>query len=240
MIAWFAAAGAVVVALAPWLLGLRSRSRSPVVGGSARAALGIATLADGLRRRIPAVVTRIERLTGRRPDTTAAWISSLDRLARATSTGSSLGQAIDDEGHRADTPPVVAELARLRVGGRSVDEAVGALGPVDDPDGRLGIAVIKVLASTGGPPAEPLDRAAAVLRDRRAAAGERAIGAAQSRISAQVLSLLPVAVTAWSLATDDRLRHVLVGTPAGPVCLAVGGGLDLIGWRWMRRIVERT
>ena len=79
-----------------------------------------------------------------------------------------------------------------------------------------------------------------MLRDRRASAGERAIGAAQSRLSAQVLSVLPVAVTAWSLATDDRLRHVLVGTPVGPVCMVVGGALDLAGWRWMRRIVERT
>lgn len=229
---------AVVLAAAPWALGLTRRARSldkPAAPGgiAGRSSIDLAALASRPAR-------WIEARFGGRDDPTARWIGALDRLARATSTGTSLGAALDAEGRRPDAPPTLTELARVRRGGRTVDDAVSRLGPVDDPDGRLAVAVIGVLASSGGPAAAPLDRAAAILRDRRAAAGERTIGAAQARVSAQVLSALPVVVTLWSLLTDPRLRHVLIGTPIGPICLVVGACLDLVGWRWMRRIVSRS
>jgi tight adherence protein B len=227
-----AAALAVIVAVLPWLLGLRGGRRS--AAGPARSA----------RARVLFLAARRHwgRVVGRsaHPDFTSAWIAALDRLGRATGTGSSLAQAVAAEGDRPDTPPGMRELARLRASGLSVREAAARLAPARHPDERLALAVIEVVSRAGGPPGEPIDRAAAVLRERRAMMRERDVGAAQARLSAHVLCALPVAVTAWSLVTDERIRHVLVGTPIGLTCLMVGGGLDLLGWRWMRRIVSRA
>ena len=219
----FAAALAVIVAMAPWSLDLTRRGRR---------------VDEPARRWLPPRSTRSWRWPGRRrPDPTSQWIDVLDRLARATSTGRSLAQALTEEADRPDAPADLRRHGGLRQAGASTSEAFEALGPPSDPDARLALAVLAAASKVGGPPSVPIDRASAVLRERRAGAGERAVGAAQSRLSAQVLSALPVVVTAWTLTTDPTLRHVLLGTPIGLACLAVGALLDLAGWRWMGRIV---
>jgi tight adherence protein B len=175
-----------------------------------------------------------------RPAPTPGWIEALDQLARATSTGSSLAGAVDEFGARADAPAVLGEIARIRAGGISLPDAIErARRPVPTaPDDRLALSVLSAIAEAGGPPAEPLDRAAGVLRERRGAAAERDVAAAQSRLSAQVLGVLPVGTTAWSATTDPALGHMLFRTPIGLGCLTTGVALDLLGWRWMRRIVR--
>ncbi len=100
--------------------------------------------------------------------------------------------------------------------------------------------MLAVAALHGGPSAEALDRTAATLRERAALAEETDGHAASGRLSATVLTLVPLAFTALSITVDDRVRQVLLATPIGWACLVIGLSLNLTGRRWMNRIVGAT
>jgi Flp pilus assembly protein TadB len=89
----------------------------------------------------------------------------------------------------------------------------------------------------GGHPAEPLDRAAAALRARAADRAERRTHSAQARASALVMTWLPIVVLALLVAMSGAVRSVVV-TPFGAWSVLAGAGLNLTGWRWMRRLVD--
>jgi tight adherence protein B len=100
------------------------------------------------------------------------------------------------------------------------------------------MAALRVAASVGGNVAATLDRAAGTLRERRAIHDDRAVQSAQARLSARVLSVLPVAFALWCVSTDGRVAHFLLSSSAGWVCLAAGAALNLSGWWWMRRLIR--
>jgi tight adherence protein B len=128
-----------------------------------------------------------------------------------------------------------------------VDEIVFALdrgsrladalaGPTPSPHLDLAVTVLRACALNGGPPAEPLDRAAATLRGRAADAAERQTQSAQARLSAVVMTILPVAMLVLLLATSSTTRAA-ASTPTGSVAIVLGAALNIGGWRWMRRII---
>jgi Flp pilus assembly protein TadB len=53
-----------------------------------------------------------------------------------------------------------------------------------------------------------------------------------------VVGAAPVAYLAFSALVDPSSVALLVGTPAGQVCLALGIGLDVLAIVWMRRVVR--
>ena len=55
-------------------------------------------------------------------------------------------------------------------------------------------------------------------------------------MSASVMTLLPVALLAVLLATSSPVRGAVV-SPVGIAVVAAGGGVNAIGWWWMRRII---
>ncbi len=196
------------------------------------------------RPRRPLAVEAVPRIRGRRfrprraPQVTAAsvavWCESMARVVRS---GSSLTTAI-----RSTEPPPGAEelitqfILAIDRGGRLAD-AVAA--PTDSPHLHLALVVLRACATNGGPPAEPLDRAAATLRGRAADVGERQTQSAQARLSAIVMTVLPVAMLGLLLLTSSSVRTAATG-PVGLAAVGVGGALNLIGWRWMRRIISGT
>jgi Flp pilus assembly protein TadB len=46
----------------------------------------------------------------------------------------------------------------------------------------------------------------------------------------------PLGFAVLASATDGDTARFLFGSLGGAICLAVGIGLDLLGWRWMGRI----
>lgn len=165
----------------------------------------------------------------------AAWC---DDLARRLRSGSSLAAAICNS---VPAPAVRAEVAPFTLALQRGESVAGAL-EHRVPGARSGslptvLGVLRACAAMGGPSAAAIDRAAATLRRRCADAEERRAHSAQARLSALVLTLLPGGVLAITAATSDATRSV-VTTPAGLVCLAAGGTLNLIGWSWMGRIVR--
>ena len=82
-----------------------------------------------------------------------------------------------------------------------------------------------------------LDRAAAVVRERRTWQHERVVQAAQARTSARVLTFLPLAFAAWGVATSASVRAAYADSPVTIVVAALGVALNAVGWWWMRRVV---
>ncbi len=217
----------VVLLALPRGLGLR-RSCRPLTPNPSRG-----VRAERWNRRIRSLLRR----SAPRPND-SPWIGALESMARATATGSSLAAALGEAADAPGAPAALGTAARSQRSGRSIADALSATSPTNQPDEVLALGVLRAVARAGGPAAAPLDRAAGVLRERRAAREERSAAAAQAQLSARVLSVLPAAVALWSVATDPDLARLLLGTPIGGTCLLVGGGLNLGGWWWMRRIVR--
>jgi len=168
-------------------------------------------------------------------DDVASWCEHVAGFVRS---GHSLASAIGEAGAAvpaagAGFAPVTHALSR----GRSLADAVGLL----DGDPRLPVGLVRAVLSScaelGGPAAAPLDRAAVTLRARSAERAERQASSAQARLSARVLTLLPIGTLALLTLSESSIRRTLA-TPAGLVCLAGGVSCNVAGWWWMRRIVE--
>lgn len=184
----------------------------------------------------PADVTRSERRRrrwGRRrvappdPIALAHWCEGVARCVRG---GDALRTVVDRPPDDASVATVVDAIRR------HVADPHRAPLP---PDAALVAAVVSACLDQGGPAAEPLDRAAGVLRARAAERDERRVQSAQARLSAVVLTWLPVGVLLLLAASSEAVRRV-VTTPAGLAFVFAGSLLNLAGWWWMRRIVERA
>ena len=196
-------------------------------------------LAD--RRRPHPVLRPIADLRGSRsphptppPRPVADWC---DRLAGRLRSGASLRDALlttipDDEPTRRRTEPVRRRLHH----GEPVTIVVGA---VDEPGPHLHLAltIIGAAARVGGPSAPAIDRTAASLRARAADHDDRRVQAAQARMSADVLTAVPVVMLSLLVMTDSDAREA-VTTKAGVICLTVGLALNLLGTAWMRRMIR--
>ncbi len=204
-------------------------SSAPAMAGRSRIERFIDEVAHRIQRR---------RRTRRGVDATAvaAWCDDLARRVRA---GHTLRAAIIDT-----TPAdiVVAEatatfrLALVR--GTSVEDGVAqiAIGGRGAGHLQLAAAVVRVSARFGGAEAAALERVAAALRLRAADGQERAAHAAQARMSAHVLTVVPFVVLGALASLDPSVRSVL-SSPIGLGCVALGGLLNVGGWLWMQRIV---
>lgn len=179
---------------------------------------------------------RLARHRSRRsPSITAAEVAIwCEGLARVVRGGSTLTTAL-----RTTEPPTscatyVNEVVLALDRGRRLADALAGATP--SPHLDLAATVLRACATNGGPPAEPLDRAAATLRGRATDAAERHTQSAQARLSAVVMTVLPVAMLALLLATSTTTRTAAM-TPVGSAAISIGVALNLVGWRWMRRII---
>lgn len=172
------------------------------------------------------------------PDAVARWC---DDVARACRSGSALASAVRDVAVPDELAEPLAEVHLALDRGAPLTAALDAAlrptrrGP-SDPDLALAVTVLRACAEHGGPPSEPLDRAAATLRARAADLAERRTQSAQARLSAVVMTWLPVVMLTVLLASSPAVRAVAV-QPVGVGVIAAGAGLNVAGWRWMRRIV---
>lgn len=166
------------------------------------------------------------------PGDVADWC---DRLARAVRGGNTLTGAI-----RSVTPPPtaaspVAQIVLALDRGTPLERAAASVPALTDL--AVALTVIRACASTGGPAAEPLDRAAAALRARAAESAERRTQSEQSRLSAVVMTVLPIAMLLVLVATSPSVRYVVL-SPPGLLLVGAGSLLNLGGWTWMRRIID--
>jgi Flp pilus assembly protein TadB len=197
----------------------------------------VATIAaragGGLRSRPRTPSARPTRKPRRALSHSPDYASLLDGIARRVRSGSSLTNAVIDEID--GSSPLHVVLDRLETGD-SLAEALASV-VADHGDLALTMRALSATAHLGGPIAATLDEAAAVLRERAAALAERRAHGSQARLSARVLTIVPLGFALWSAAVSQRARDVYISTAAGGGCAICGLALNLVGWRWMRRII---
>jgi tight adherence protein B len=157
----------------------------------------------------------------------------LEAIARQVRSGSSLTAAFVAE---MKTPSPLSGVVGRISAGVSLADALRDLVP-DDAELALAVQALRATAHLGGPIAATLDAAAAVLRERSAARAERRAHGAQARLSARVLTIVPLGFAAWSAVTSQQTRAVYLSTAAGAACAACGLTLNALGWRWINRIL---
>jgi tight adherence protein B len=159
----------------------------------------------------------------------------LDTVSRRCASGESLGVALTAALRTANR---LAEPASVLDRGGTVLDALAAVRPTD-PDVTLAVHVLALCAAQGGNVSESLDRAAATLRERNGARLERRAHSAQARLSARVLTVVPIAFAGWTLATTPTVRAFST-TPAGLACVALGAAANAAGWRLMNRAIRSS
>lgn len=165
---------------------------------------------------------------------------ALDGIARSLRSGASLRQALEEVAASStgllgdDLTAIVADVHD----GASIVDAL-ATWPARRPVGgvRLATAALSLGAETGGASARAIDGVAATLRTNLGIAGEVRALSSQARLSALVIVLAPIAFAVLAASSDGGTAAFLLRTPPGLLCLALGLGLDALGWLWMRRIV---
>ncbi len=221
---------------------LRPRPRRPPSAGERRRTAPTDRLIRWARGVVGGVRRRRAERSEPAPAAVADWCSA---IARGIRSGDTLRAALAevspaDELVRARTDHLRLALAR----GRRVADAVASepqRHPHPSGSDHLGLAlaVIGVCGRLGGSAAQPIDRVAATLRERAADDQERAAQSAQARLSAHVLTLLPLAVLGVLVLADGAVRRAAV-SPAGAICVVAGALLNLAGWWWIGRIVGRA
>ena len=185
---------------------------------------------------------RARRSTPIPADHVAVWSDALSRRLRA---GDTLRIALEDElpedrALRTRTDPIRMTLSHGVAVSKAVTAAVtltsSGPAPARDPHLELLCSVIAATAGFGGSAAAPIDRVGAALRLRSADGQERDAQSAQARLSAHVLTVVPLAVLALLTATDAHVRRFSTGG-LGLMVLACGLVLNLTGWFWMKRVV---
>ena len=184
------------------------------------------------RRRRPLVPLRTSRA---RPTTAGDVATWCDRLAGAIRSGSTLTSAVRDV-----SPPAGGQQEHNRIV-LALDRGAPLHAALESsalsPHVELALVVLRACALNGGPSAEPIDRAAATLRARDADEADRLTQSAQARLSAIVMTVLPSTFLVVLAVTSPPVRLIL-HTPIGLVVVTLGGALNLIGWRWMRRLID--
>ncbi|MET8505987.1 type II secretion system F family protein [Streptomyces sp. NPDC004787] len=131
-----------------------------------------------------------------------------------------------------------AVLAAARFGG-DVPEALRRAARRDGADGLAGMAACWQVAVDGGAGlAAGLDRLETALRAHRDQREHLRAQLAGAWATVGVLAVLPVAGLGLGAALGAHPLRVLLHTPAGLGCLAVGGALEAAGLWWAARIVR--
>ena len=181
----------------------------------------------------PLVARRsIHRTTEPGPEHVATWC---DDLARAVGSGATLPTAVATVEPPSTCVPAVDSIRLALARGAPLHDSCA---PEDHPPAlQVALTVIRACATQGGPAGEPLSRAAAILRGRAADAAERRTHSAQARLSAFVMTILPLCMLLLLVLTSGSVRR-FVTTPLGLCVVASGAALNAIGWRWMRHLTN--
>ena len=199
--------------------------------------------AGPMRRRVERQLRwRRQRPIHIRPAAVADWA---DHLARSLRHGTTLQAALStihplDADLEAHCEPLRHWLARGATVVDACDEWSDQLSRHRTERTELlttTAAVLAAVAVLGGTAAEPLDRLAATMRQHVSDDLERDAHAAQAKMSARVLTIVPLAVLVLLLLTDDDVRSV-VTRPTGLAVVVVGLAINGIGAVWMRRIAS--
>lgn len=199
--------------------------------GAAAAALGAALphLVVSRRRK-----KRMAAFEERLPET-------IDLLTRAIRAGHPLSaglKMVADE----TSEPVAGEFRRAfeeqRFGLPLEDSLMGMSDRVGLVDVRIMTTAILIQRNVGGNLAEILDNLAYTIRERFKIRRQLRVYTAQGRLSGYILAVLPIAVGTAIFFLNPNYIMTLFTDPVGKVALGIAVVLQLIGFLWIRKIIN--
>ena len=165
----------------------------------------------------------------------------LENMVRLLTIGSSLGSAFQTAAGNVNEPlqEVLARAESLTRSGKDLD---AALRQVSQQYGLRQLfllsSVIAVAMRFGGRTDQILDRMAAVMRDIEQARDELSALSAEVRMSAWILALLPLGLTAFIIMFNNALFMSMWNDPAGIKMLIVAVVLQASGCFWLYRMAR--
>lgn len=171
----------------------------------------------------------------------ADWCEALARRIRA---GDTLALSIAEVPCGPSmTPTITPLLLRIQRGTDLVTactSAIDSYGSSDLSPGsralRDALGVLRVCALGSPHTAHTLDRVARHLRIRVALSAEVRSHTASARLSARLLTGLPIAAVGLTIMISPDSAKVF-STPAGLLCLGLSFGLNTAGWLWIRSLI---
>lgn len=166
----------------------------------------------------------------------------LRSISAALGAGKSLPQAIEHVGRNLGEP-MGSEFLKTSFeikGGRSIDEAVGALcSRVDAPGVALLGTALQISQRTGSPVGDLFSRTSQMVGETVALKRELQVKTSQVRLSAKVVSAMPVVLTCVLVLLSEDYRAGLA-LPAGRACLVLAALLDAVALYMVGRIMQRS
>jgi tight adherence protein B len=219
---------AIVMLFGVWIIG---RSIESLILGLACGAIGFMLPALWLNSERS---RRRERIGKQLPE--AAQI-----IANALRAGFSFQHGVSIVADQME-PPISDEFGHVNADlnvGSSIEEALHALlARADTSEMNLVVTAILVQRTAGGNLAEVLEMVADQIRERDRLMGEVRTMTSQQRFSGLVLALWPMLLLlAFCLLNWDQ-TSLLFTTTAGLMMLAVGAGLQVLGFLSIRRILS--
>lgn len=195
----------------------------------------------GRRRRLP-----LRAAHRQQPPAAEAWAGLLDAIAAEVRSGASLAaacrRATDAAGlhgavvHPGCSPPFIHADGRGSHPGRAQRRRRSAHVAADE---AVVVQAVSAAYALGGQMAATLHAGAALLRERAAIRAEAQAHSAQARLSARVLTAVPLVFAGWSIASSRSFRAAAF-SPPGMASATAGVLCSALGWWWMRRIVSRV
>jgi len=105
-------------------------------------------------------------------------------------------------------------------------------------DVRIFVTALMIQREVGGNLAEILDNLSSIIRQRFTLMRQVQVLTAEGRMSMYVLGLLPFFVGAFVFYSNPSYVMVLFTNPLGHYMLGAAALLQVVGWLWMRRIIN--
>ena len=164
----------------------------------------------------------------------------LQLVTTALRSGYGLTQALDSVAEEAEEP-ARSEFAHVLVEsrlGRDLSEAMRALAQrMESEDLDWVVAAIDINRDTGGNLSEILNTVSATVRERQRMARQVGTLTAEGRLSARILTVLPLLMAFWQWRANSE-NFALLTHGGGLVALIIGGTLMVVGSIWVRKIVN--
>lgn len=164
---------------------------------------------------------------------------SFDALARSARHNATASDALQQLPEHVPSifRTVIQHVRHLHTVVDAIDTASSA---ADNEDDRTTLWLLHAALVHGFFIPQALDRGAVVLREIATARGELAVASAQSRLSARILTFIPLGLAAFAALVSDTARSAMFGSSTGFTALCVGVLLSWLGWRWIHRLVEKV
>lgn len=167
--------------------------------------------------------------------------SVLQLLAGSLESGSSVQHSLELVVEDGD-PPLATELERVlaetRVGRPLIESLEALAARIGSHDLDWTVEAIRIQQQTGGKLAETLRVLADFMRARLEVRGEVRALSAEARISAKVLTGLPISIGTFFFLFRRSYFEPLYTTGVGKYMLAFGALGIIVGSLWMRRLVR--